>query len=205
MEDEHKILMRPIADPDPLISCDLMDGRDTFLNKAREEHWEFSSLRRAKWSTLNFCHALHMVDTDSKEMTYTCNNCQMNAQYHCSKCEDYDLCELCMGKITHEHKMDALIVEVDNKANDSSANARNESVNRCVNSLIHSCQCRDANCRRPTCQKMKKVVQHTKVCKKRQQTNCPVCKQMIALCCYHAKHCTSQLCPVIIFFINLHK
>ena len=38
----------PIVDPDPPMSCDLMDGRDSFLTLAREKHYEFSSLRRTK-------------------------------------------------------------------------------------------------------------------------------------------------------------
>lgn len=67
---------------------------------------------------------------------------------------------------------------------------------RCIQSLVHACQCRDANCRRLSCHKMKRVVQHTKTCKKRQQANCPVCKQLIALCCYHAKHCNGAQCQV---------
>ena len=40
--------MSPISDPDPPMSCDLMDGRDSFLTLAREKHYEFSSLRRTK-------------------------------------------------------------------------------------------------------------------------------------------------------------
>lgn len=88
------------------------------------------------------------------------------------------------------------LIEVDSSKSADASNSRNESVKRCIQSLVHACQCRDANCRRPTCHKMKKVVQHTKLCKKRQQTNCPVCKQLIALCCYHAKHCNLTMCPV---------
>ena len=59
---------------------------------------------------------------------------------------------------------------------------------------MHACQCRDANCRLPSCQKMKRVVQHTKICKRKTNGGCPICKQLIALCCYHAKHC--QVCIV---------
>ncbi|KAI6240900.1 Histone acetyltransferase [Aphelenchoides fujianensis] len=183
-----------IDDPDPLVSSELMDGRDTFLSKARDEHWEFSSMRRAKYSTLNFCHALH--NQENKDIaTYTCNKCGNNdGKWHCTVCDDYDLCGKCYDEIGHEHKMEEVkqLIEVD-KSNESH-NARNESVKKCIQSLVHACQCRDANCRRPTCLKMKRVVQHTKICKRRQTTNCPVCKQLIALCCYHAKHCNLAQC-----------
>lgn len=56
---------------------------------------------------------------------------------------------------------------------------------------------------------MKRVVQHAKSCKRKTNqsgpgmasqgggaTGCPICKQLIALCCYHAKHCNEQKCPV---------
>ena len=39
--------------------CDLMDGRDAFLTMAREKHFEFSSLRRCKYSTLVLIYELH--------------------------------------------------------------------------------------------------------------------------------------------------
>src|SRR3569832_1932638 len=68
-------------------------------------------------------------------------------------------------------------------------NSRIESIQRCVQGLVHACQCRDANCRRITCHRMKRVGSHTRQCKRRQNGPCVVCKQLIALCCYHAKHC----------------
>lgn len=84
---ESAINSKSIVDPDPLMASELMDGRDTFLNRAREEHWEFSSLRRAKWSTMNFCYALHTQEQENKEMTYTCNACNNTATWHCQTCD----------------------------------------------------------------------------------------------------------------------
>ena len=49
----------PINDPDTSLNCDLMDGRDAFLTLAREKHFEFSSLRRAKFSTMALLYELH--------------------------------------------------------------------------------------------------------------------------------------------------
>ena len=74
--------------------------------------------------------------------------------------------------------------------------ARRLSIQRCIQSLVHACICRDANCRTASCQKMKRVMLHTKSCKKKQTNGCPVCKQLIALCCYHAKHCQEAKCLV---------
>ena len=78
----------------------------------------------------------------------------------------------------------------------SPQDARKRSIQRCINSLLHACQCRDANCRMPSCAKMKRIVAHTKSCKRKTNGGCPICKQLIALCCYHAKYCQENKCPV---------
>ena len=36
-----------------------MDGRDSFLTMARDQHLEFSSLRRCKYSSLAMLYELH--------------------------------------------------------------------------------------------------------------------------------------------------
>lgn len=42
MIEKEKVSSLPkITDPDEDVQCDLMDGRDPFLTKARDEHWEF--------------------------------------------------------------------------------------------------------------------------------------------------------------------
>lgn len=228
----HNCFLQPIQDPDPFINCDLMDGRDAFLTLAREKHYEFSSLRRAKYSTMSMLYELHNQGQD--KFVYTCNSCkaQVETRYHCTFCEDFDLCIQCYEKEGHPHKMEKLGLDLDDGSSpsESKANpgeARKLSIQvrlflyiifsifikivflfyifvffsfqRCIQSLVHACQCRDANCRLPSCQKMKRVVQHTKVCKRKTNGGCPICKQLIALCCYHAK-----VCILIIFFTDLN-
>lgn len=87
----------------------------------------------------------------------------------------------------------------------SPGESRRLSIQRCIQSLVHACQCRDANCRLPSCHKMKRVVTHAKTCKRKGgavpggsggSPGCPICKQLIALCCYHAKHCNEAKCTV---------
>ena len=77
----------PIIDPDPLLTCDLMDGRDAFLTLARDKHWEFSSLRRCKWSTMCMLVELHNQGQD--RFVYTCNECKhhVETRWHCTVCE----------------------------------------------------------------------------------------------------------------------
>uniref|UniRef100_A0A8C7Z5H9 histone acetyltransferase n=1 Tax=Oryzias sinensis TaxID=183150 RepID=A0A8C7Z5H9_9TELE len=201
----------PIMDPDPLLTCDLMDGRDAFLTLARDKHWEFSSLRRCKWSTMCMLVELHNQGQD--RFVYTCNECKhhVETRWHCTVCEDYDLCINCYKTKGHEHQMVKWGLGLDDDSNGQGGEAskspqenRRLSIQRCIQSLVHACQCRNANCSLSSCQKMKRVVQHTKGCKRKTNGGCPVCKQLIALCCYHAKHCQENKCPVP-FCLNIKQ
>ena len=64
-----------------------MDGRDAFLTLARDKHFEFSSLRRAQFSTLCMLYELHNQGQD--KFVYTCNNCKsaVETRYHCTVCD----------------------------------------------------------------------------------------------------------------------
>ncbi|KAH7711461.1 TAZ zinc finger family protein [Aphelenchoides avenae] len=90
------------------------------------------------------------------------------------------------------------LVGVDSPQLADASNSRDESVRRCIQSLEHSCACRDANCRIPKCHKWKKALQHMKLCKQRRQTpgSCRECKHLIVLCRYHTKHCDLNECLV---------
>merc|ERR1719319_946165 len=206
--------LAPIQDPDPLMACDLMDGRDSFLTIAKEKHYEFSSLRRCKFSTLALLYELHCQvnnEMGQDKFVYNCNTCvkSVETRYHCTVCDDFDLCVACYQKNGHPHKMEKLGFDLDGGSSDPAATsnpqeARKLSIQRCIQSLVHACQCRDANCRLPSCHKMKRVVSHTKQCKRKTNGGCPICKQIIALCCYHAKLCQEAKCPVP-FCLNIKQ
>ena len=141
------------------------------------------------------------------KFVYNCNTCSKSVEtrYHCTVCDDFDLCVGCYQKDGHPHKMEKLGFDLDGGGGETPATsnpqeARKLSIQRCIQSLVHACQCRDANCRLPSCHKMKRVVSHTKQCKRKTNGGCPICKQLIALCCYHAKLC--QVCSRYTFNRN---
>jgi len=128
----------------------------------------------------------------------------------------------CYDKLGHPHKMDRLGFDLDDGTGSisgpaavtagsgdelnaggehkpaavSAQEARRRSIQTCLQSLVHACHCRDANCRLIACQKMKRLIQHSNACRRKNAGGCPVCKQLIALCCYHAKTCDMPKCPV---------
>ena len=48
----------------------------------------------------------------------------------------------------------------------------------------------------PSCLKMKCVVSNTQNCPSKNNGGCLICKQLMALCCYHEKLCQEDNCPV---------
>ena len=187
-----------------------MDTRDAFLNFARDKHYEFSSLRRAKFSTMALLYELHTSTTD--KFTYNCNSCrqQCEIRYHCTVCDDFDLCEKCYNiEPKHEHKMDRSVPSIVDVSHDGEHNSMNsndksvassqlqrqQSMQRCIEALLHAVNCRNANCVNRSCFRYKRVIQHTKECKGK-NSQCNICKQVIFLCWYHAKTCVEQNCQV---------
>ena len=84
----------------------------------------------------------------------------------------------------------------DNKQSVTAKEQRRQSIQRCIQSLEHATYCDDHSCQLHICLKIKKVSAHAKQCKGKTNGGCTVCKQFIALCCYHAKHCNKTNCMV---------
>ena len=64
---------------------------------------------------------------------------------------------------------------------------------RCIENLEHACSCKATACSLSICEKMRRVVGHYRVCKQKDSGSCGVCKQLLALCCYHAKLCQVRI------------
>lgn len=125
--------------------------------------------------------------------------------------QDYDLCITCYNTKNHDHKMEkltgwGLMTESNNQQAAATAEPRLRlSIQRCIQSLVHACQCRSANCSLRPAQKMKRVVQHTRAAKRKTNGGCPICKQLMRpVLHYHAKHCQENKCPVP-FCLNIKQ
>ena len=90
-----------------------------FENERESLNWLIS--RRAKYSTLCLCHALH--ESDSNKVDYTCNKCSGQAKWHCGTCDDFDLCDACYKLVQHEHKMEPIKSIIGDSGAESSADA----------------------------------------------------------------------------------
>ena len=71
-----------------------------------------------------------------------------------------------------------------------------QEIQRFITSLEHATHCREPKCQFASCAKMKRVVEHTKTCRRKTGGGCRICQELIHLCCYHAKHCLERECVV---------
>lgn len=128
---------------------------------ARERHYEFSSLRRAKFSSMSMLYELHNQGQD--KFVYTCNNCKSHVEtrYHCTVCDvcipfvllffplkvyshiyynsillqDFDLCVSCKDKDGHPHPMEKLGFDLDDGSSPADAKQTNPQV---IYALLYS-------------------------------------------------------------------
>lgn len=71
---------------------------------------------------------------------------------------------------------------------------REETRLRLVKALVHASKCLDEDCEFESCAKMKRAIEHPNGCSRRPMEGCPLCKQLIGLCLFHAKHCKEVNC-----------
>lgn len=93
---------------EPTSICELMKGREPFLQLARLKNYEFSSLRRAKFSSLAMVK--HLSQTFALDPI--CNECfsfdSSKCHLVCPQCEDFYLCTSCHENTHHEHPMTSI-------------------------------------------------------------------------------------------------
>lgn len=86
-------------------TCELMKGREPFLQLARLKNYEFSTLRKAKFSSLAMVKHLGQFF----KLDPICDECfsfdSSKRHYACSHCQDYYLCTSCHENTQHEHIM----------------------------------------------------------------------------------------------------
>jgi len=107
---------------------------------------------------------------------------------------------LLRGQLTEPIEQ-AAVSSVSNLANPLLGNvmlARKFTIQRCIRTLVHACQCVEQDCMPVSCHKMKRILAHVKICQRKIKGGCTICKQLCTLCTYHAKTCTETKCPVLL-------
>ena len=93
-------------DPDPLFGSSFVNTRNTFLEMCQFRHYQFDSLRRAKYSSLMLL--IHLQSPDDTSVLPHCCNCQQpieELRWHCDQCVDIDFCDICRKAVGHDHSL----------------------------------------------------------------------------------------------------
>ena len=80
----------PTRDPDPQFGGELADGRVALLVFCRERRLEFSTLRRASFTSMVLCHELHVEQANGVgRIIRCCRRCRAKTllAYSCTTCE----------------------------------------------------------------------------------------------------------------------
>lgn len=74
----------------------------------------------------------------------------------------------------------------------AAATAKSINIDTYLDLLMHALYCTKSSCTNSKCGTMKRVILHSKQCMKRKTNECEYCRQLIALCIYHAKSCKEE-------------
>ncbi len=70
-----------------------------------------------------------------------------------------------------------------------------------LDKMTHLSTCNSSHCKAPGCSRLKRVLQHTRGCRKKIESSCPVCRQFLNICILHEKGCDNKHCRI--YFCNL--
>lgn len=212
---EEMKLPAKCTDPDEVNDSEFFDTRQAFLSLCQGNHYQFDELRRAKHSSMMALY--HLGNPNPNAYVYECNNCTRDIitgnRWHCHTCPDFDVCDACYAKDSHEHPLE--MVPTSGLANGAGQGSqghngagamtddqrrqreqRAKNVRLHMQLLVHSSSCADGNCGSSNCEKMKELMRHGSICKQRAYGGCTICRRVWALLQLHARQCRQFECKV---------
>lgn len=187
-------------DNDEILESKFFDTRLTFLGLCEGNHYQYDTLRRAKYSSMMLLYHLHNPNVPA--FMPVCHLCRLNMEtgqgWHCETCPDFNLCTACYqkdGQKYHSHILtqDPSMVDVDAQ-NKEAMQQKFTRLRKLLDLLVHAIQCQ--NCPDPNCCKMKSLIQHGAHCKTRDTGCCVQCKKLWYLFKHHAASCKLSLCHI---------
>lgn len=91
------------SDPDSTRSNPMVDSRYIFLEICQLRHYQFDSLRRAKYSSLMMLyHLQHPEDCSYRPKCSNCREYIEELRWHCEVCYDYEICRGCKDSLAKQ-------------------------------------------------------------------------------------------------------
>ncbi|KAI3916493.1 hypothetical protein MKW92_007564 [Papaver armeniacum] len=184
---EVRDVVQDTKDKDEIIESEFFDTRESFLSLCRRNHYQFDTLRRAKYSSMMVLYHLH--NPTSVAFLTACNMCQQDITvghgWSCGICP-YDVCNSCFqnyGGGNHPHKLTVHPSTAHGVAQNLEARQiRVLQLRYMLDLLVHASQCRHPQCHYRSCFK----------CKRHASGGRNQCKQMWYLLQIHAQNCKTK-------------
>lgn len=186
--DQKKESSIVINDDSEEISGEIFDTRQDFLNLCKGNHYQFDTPRRAKHTSMMVLWHLH--NKNAAKFVQSCISCNREilsgVRYTCQTCTDIDLCADCYSKPNVNrglctHQLVPKPVDADSNQSGSGSNSnlteaqrkeRQRNIELHIKILEHASLCDSINCASANCIKMKKYLEHAKMCKVRKIILC---------------------------------
>lgn len=188
---------------DDLITSDIFDSRQQFLNYCQKNSSQFDDLRRAKHTTMMVLFQLH--NPNAARFLPECGACYNQIthgiRYKCHQCPDFNLCQDCYqpvitglwaqrdARFSHDpsHRFSAISAEEEQKG----ADQRRKAILGHVSLLEHCTRCDKNQCKKTNCRKMKALLKHFTSCPSR-TSGCGMCTKLLYIVDCHAKKCVLE-------------
>jgi hypothetical protein len=205
VKDRHGRLVKVLDDDAEEMDCEFLNNRQLFLELCQTNNYQFDQLRRAKHSSMMVLWHLH--NRDAPKFVQQCALCAREIlagyRYHCATCADFDLCQDCFQKQSHNpnkhpHQLKPIPVAVGQKdqQTEEQRKERQRSIQLHMTLLMHAATCNSSKCQSQNCAKMKNLLKHGDTCPIKASGGCNVCKRIWTLLQIHAKQCKEANCPV---------
>lgn len=205
VKDRHGRLVKVLDDDAEEMDCEFLNNRQLFLELCQTNNYQFDQLRRAKHSSMMVLWHLH--NRDAPKFVQQCALCAREIlagyRYHCATCADFDLCQDCFQKQSHNpnkhpHQLKPIPVAVGQKdqQTEEQRKERQRSIQLHMTLLMHAATCNSSKCQSQNCAKMKNLLKHGDTCPIKASGGCNVCKRIWTLLQIHAKQCKETNCPV---------
>ncbi|KAL2466281.1 Histone acetyltransferase HAC1 [Abeliophyllum distichum] len=182
-------------DKDEILEFEFFRSTEHILLFCQENHYQFDTFRRAKYSSMMILCHLHNLTP--RALTLTCYIChraiRVSQCWRCETCPDYDVCNTCYqkdGRIDHPHNFYNTFND-----NKKALQLGVMQLRKMLDLLVNASQCY-MDCEYPNCGKLKALFRHGKRCDIRAPGGCFPCQKMWYLLSLHARECKKSDCSV---------
>ncbi|KAM1164286.1 hypothetical protein ACFX13_024244 [Malus domestica] len=197
-------MLSDTKDEDVISNNNLLENRHSFLSLCEKKHYQFGTLRRAKYSSKMILHHLH--NATALTSGNTCSLCHKDAvidqRWVCEMCPEFDACATCYrekGSSCHIHKLTESSPSASHSRTTESQQAPKKGflIRELLDVLQHATTCyptKSQPCFYPNCLQMKKLIYHAVKCTVRASGGCQFCKKAWSGLILHSINCRKPNC-----------